>query len=221
MATRRSSGSFDMAAAESRRVQAQQAINDRTRKENDRLYQEANARSQTKDPKRLDAIKGDIKKHEGYIKNLSAAAAAAEAEAAKLAKMTPVQRQRYNVTQQATAQMTGGPRAGINSIAIKGKPAVPGMASATNNSSIAAAMENMKYGGYSQDKAGYNKALADLETKKKERDRLTLALDPKYLTPDVAPAADPEAIGRARRRGGARSAQERGGRQATILSQGG
>lgn len=76
-----------------------------------------------------------------------------------------------------------------------------------------------RYGSYEQSKAGFDKAKSDLASVSAKVDELTKLLAPEYIT-DVptAPAYDPGS--KKSKISTARAMRQRGGRAATILSQG-
>jgi hypothetical protein len=84
--------------------------------------------------------------------------------------------------------------------------------------SIADAVTRAQFGGYTQSAAGLAAAQKDRADMQAKHDALKKALDPEYLTPEVAPSVDPAA-----RRGVKRAmtiAAQASGRAATVLTGG-
>lgn len=71
---------------------------------------------------------------------------------------------------------------------------------------------------YTEDEKGLATAAADLEKTTKQRDALKAQLNPDYVKPEVAPAAEAELFGKRKSSRGQLEASARSGRQTTIMS---
>lgn len=190
----------DFAAAEARRIQAQNAINARVQKANDAKYNKANALNNGDGNKRLSRARSQVTTLERQVAAISGEVARQQAMSAKKGSAG-------SVAARALAQMQGG----SNQSSMMG--------SVSNTALYGDIAARVRYGGYKPDASGLSKAQADLARIKAERDQLEKDLNPTYDKAGVAPSADPEMFGAGRRKA-ARTAQTRSGRQSTILSQG-